>query len=42
MANGGVVPEVTPWLPLLGAVGLYGYFLLRRPSPAGTRAQTHA
>jgi hypothetical protein len=30
MDNGSVVPEVTPWLPLLGAVALYGFFWVRR------------
>ena len=42
MANGSVVPEVTPWLPLLGAVALYGFFWARRRffAAAGTVSPT--
>lgn len=31
--DGRVVPEVGTWLPLLGAVGLYGLFTMRRRMP---------
>jgi hypothetical protein len=41
-ANGGVVPEVTPWLPLVGAVMLYGFFVLRRRSLAAPGTLSHA
>ena len=30
LSNGRVVPEVTPWLPLVGAAALCGVFYLRR------------
>ncbi|HEY1848713.1 MAG TPA: hypothetical protein VGG37_05880 [Opitutaceae bacterium] len=28
--NGAPVPEVSTWIPLFGAIGLYGYIVLRR------------
>jgi hypothetical protein len=36
-ANGKPVPEVTPWLPLVGAVALYGLFWLRHRSSAAAK-----